>query len=139
MRVSARAVADFVAKRHNLTFAHMQSPRRSWDIARPRQIAMYAIRELCPHMSMPAIGRLLGGRDHTTILHGVRKITQLIPIHERVSSEVDLTLEHFRAVQEAPEPLVDLMLAARIDATSKHLETLIHTARGRVADARLCA
>lgn len=136
MRISARSVAEFVARRHNLTFAQLLSVHRARCVARPRQIAMYAIRELCPHMSMPATGRMLGGRDHTTVLHGIRKIEELMPTHDRIEAEVNLTLEHFRSQPEAP---VDLMLAARIDATSKHLEVLIHEARARVNMAYLAA
>ncbi|MBB4799680.1 hypothetical protein HNP32_003440 [Brevundimonas bullata] len=129
-------MAEFVAKRHNMTFAQLLSVRRNRDVVRPRQIAMYAIRELCPHMSFPAIGRMLGGRDHTTILHGVRKIEELIPTQDLIDAEVSLTLAHFRNMKEPP---VDLMLSARIDATSKHLEVLILEARTRVSEARLSA
>lgn len=136
MRISARSVAEFVAKRHNMTFAQLIAERRNRDVVRPRQIVMYAIRELCPHMSFPATGRMLGGRDHTTVLHGVRKIEELIPIHDTIEAEVNLTLAHFRDMKEPP---VDLMLSARIDATSKHLEVLILEARTRVSEARLSA
>lgn len=67
MRVTGRQVADFVAERHGLTFQQLISPHRVTSIVRPRQIAMYVMREVCPHLSLPAIGRLLGGRDHTTM------------------------------------------------------------------------
>lgn len=129
-------MAEFVASRHNRTFAQLLAVRRNRDVVRPRQIAMYAIRELCPHMSLPAIGRMLGGRDHTTVLHAVRKIEELMPTHDLIEAEVSLTLAHFRNMREPP---VDLMLSARIDATSKHLEVLIRQARGRIAEARLSA
>lgn len=127
-RISARSVVDYVANRHNFTYAQLISVRRSREIARPRQIAMYAISELCPHMSLPATGKLLG-RDHTTVLHGIRTIRSMIPTHERVASEVRATIEYFQNQREEP---TDLMLSAQIDATSKHLEVLIREARHRV-------
>ena len=53
----------------------MYSKRRPASIARPRQIAMYLAKELT-QKSLPEIGELFGGRDHTTVLHAVRKLTQ---------------------------------------------------------------
>lgn len=122
MRVTGRQVADFVAERHGLTFQQLISPHRVTSIARPRQIAMYVMREVCPHLSLPAIGRLLGGRDHTTILHGVQRIEALIHTHEDVLKEVWAALSHFD--NEALS--VDVMLEARIDAATKHLNVLLH-------------
>jgi chromosomal replication initiation ATPase DnaA len=78
IRITGRAVADFVGRHYGVTFDELAGPRRTLPLARARQFAMYAMRELCPHMSYPAIGRLLGGRDHTTILHGCRKVERLI-------------------------------------------------------------
>ena len=52
--------------------------RRTKGIVKPRQIAMYLAKELTPR-SLPDIGRRIGGRDHTTVLHGVRKIDALDP------------------------------------------------------------
>ena len=53
----------------------MYSKRRPANIALPRQIAMYLAKELTQH-SLPEIGASFGGRDHTTVMHAVRKITQ---------------------------------------------------------------
>lgn len=125
MRVTGRQVAEFVAERHGLTFQQLVSPRRITSLARPRQIAMYVMREVCPHLSLPAIGRLLGGRDHTTILHGIQRIEALIHTHEDVLSEVWAALSHFD--NEALS--VDILLEARIDATTKHLNALLHERR----------
>lgn len=57
---------------------HLLGPRRSRVYSRPRQMVMHIAREKCPHLSLPSIGRLLGGRDHTTIMHGVRKCQVLL-------------------------------------------------------------
>lgn len=64
------------------------SDRRTMDIARPRQIGMYLAKKLSLK-SLPEIGRRFGGRDHTTILHGVRKIEDLLPIDEKLQRDVE--------------------------------------------------
>jgi len=67
-----KTVADF----YKIKVADMYSKRRPASIAMPRQIAMYLAKELT-QKSLPEIGDLFGGRDHTTVLHAVRKITEL--------------------------------------------------------------
>ena len=62
------------------------SKRRSRSIARPRQVAMALAKELTSH-SLPEIGEAFGGRDHTTVLHAVRKIQELL--EEQVSLKED--------------------------------------------------
>lgn len=96
-RVTAQEVAGFVAQRHGMSMAEFLNHSRSPRHTRPRQIAMYAIRSLCPHMSYPGIARVLDRKDHTTILHGVRRIESLLTVHERVTREVGATLCHFRS------------------------------------------
>ena len=66
-----KAVADF----YSIKVADMYSKRRPANIARPRQIAMFMAKELT-QKSLPEIGELFGGRDHTTVLHAVRKISE---------------------------------------------------------------
>lgn len=70
-------VASWAAESQGLTMVEMRSDRRSRDIARPRQIAMWLVRRFCPHLSLPAIGRVFGGRDHTTVIHAIGKIDAL--------------------------------------------------------------
>ena len=67
-----RKVADY----YNIRLADMVSPRRSRAIARPRQIAMYFAKTLTTR-SLPEIGRKFGGRDHTTVIHAIRVVTDL--------------------------------------------------------------
>ncbi len=67
-----KTVADF----YKIKVADMYSKRRPANIAVPRQVAMYLAKELT-HKSLPEIGDLFGGRDHTTVLHAVRKISDL--------------------------------------------------------------
>ncbi len=70
-----RTVADY----YKVKFSDLLSKRRSRSIARPRQVAMALSKELTNH-SLPEIGDAFGGRDHTTVLHAVRKIHELLEI-----------------------------------------------------------
>ncbi len=74
--VSIEAIQKTVADYYKIKVADMYSKRRPAAIALPRQIAMYLAKELT-QKSLPEIGELFGGRDHTTVLHAVRKITEL--------------------------------------------------------------
>ena len=72
-QISVENIQKTVADFFNIKVADMYSKRRPANIARPRQIAMYLAKELT-QKSLPEIGELCGGRDHTTVLHAVRKI-----------------------------------------------------------------
>mgnify|MGYP003330593589 FL=1 len=67
----------------------MFSARRARSIARPRQIAMYLAKNLTTS-SYPEIGRKFGGRDHTTIMHAVKKIEELLIHDNELSDDVEL-------------------------------------------------
>jgi chromosomal replication initiation ATPase DnaA len=69
---AGKRIALAVAKAHGLKFLDMISHRRSAHLVRARQHAMWEMREHTK-LSYPAIGAMLGGRDHTTVLHGVRQ------------------------------------------------------------------
>lgn len=70
-------IQRIVAKRFNITQQDMVSKRRTRAIARPRQISMFLCKVLTPR-SLPEIGKLFGGRDHTTVIYAIRKIQELI-------------------------------------------------------------
>ena len=72
-QISVENIQKTVADYYKIKVADMYSKRRPASIARPRQIAMYLAKELT-QKSLPEIGELFGGRDHTTVLHAVRKI-----------------------------------------------------------------
>ncbi len=74
-QVSVENIQKTVADFYKIKVADMYSKRRPASIARPRQIAMYLAKELT-QKSLPEIGELFGGRDHTTVLHAVRKVAQ---------------------------------------------------------------
>ena len=72
-QISVENIQKTVADYYKIKVADMYSKKRPASIARPRQIAMYLAKELT-QKSLPEIGELFGGRDHTTVLHAVRKI-----------------------------------------------------------------
>ncbi len=74
-QISVESIQKTVANFYNIKVADMYSKKRPANIARPRQIAMFIAKELT-QKSLPEIGELFGGRDHTTVLHAVRKITE---------------------------------------------------------------
>jgi chromosomal replication initiator protein len=76
-----------VARQYNISRADLLSSRRTAEIVRPRQIAMYLAKTLT-RRSLPEIGRRFGGRDHTTVLHAVRKIDALAAKDMTLSEEM---------------------------------------------------
>jgi hypothetical protein len=86
-RVWVKHVIRLVCKHYNISRADILSSRRSQGIVRPRQVAFYLCKELTGR-SLPEIGRKFGDKDHTTVLHGVRKIEQLIANDPEFASEV---------------------------------------------------
>ncbi|MCZ6911509.1 MAG: chromosomal replication initiator protein DnaA [Proteobacteria bacterium] len=84
--VTVENIQKTVAEYYKIRLADMLSKRRSRSIARPRQIAMSLAKELTSH-SLPEIGDLFGGRDHTTVLHACRKIKQLRESENRVAED----------------------------------------------------
>ena len=78
-----------VAEHYNIRLSDMIGPKRVRNIARPRQIAMYLAKQLTPR-SLPEIGRRFGGRDHTTIMHGVRKIEELMATDSQMSDDLQM-------------------------------------------------
>lgn len=75
-RVTIDDIQKRVAEYFSIKTSDMQSARRSQNVARPRQIAMY-LSKILTSRSLPDIGRKFGGRDHTTVLHAVRKVEEL--------------------------------------------------------------
>ena len=74
--VTIEEIQRRVAEHYNMRLADMTSDRRARAVARPRQIAMYLSKQLTQR-SLPDIGRKFGGRDHTTVMHAVRKVEEL--------------------------------------------------------------
>jgi len=78
-----------VSRHYNVSRTDMLSNRRTRQIVKPRQIAMYLAKIMTPR-SLPEIGRRFGGRDHTTVLHAVRKVEGLITEDGQLAKELEL-------------------------------------------------
>lgn len=88
-RVRIEDIQRVVARHYNVSRQELVSNRRTRVIVKPRQIAMYLSKTLTPR-SFPEIGRRFGGRDHTTVLHAVRKIEELISNDQKLNHEIEL-------------------------------------------------
>ena len=80
-----RKTCDF----YNVRMSDLLSPKRSRNIARPRQVAMYLAKQLTQR-SYPEIGKRIGGRDHTTVIHAVRKIEELKAQDSQIAEDIEL-------------------------------------------------
>ncbi|MFT4151999.1 MAG: chromosomal replication initiator protein DnaA [Paracoccaceae bacterium] len=78
-----------VAEHYNIRLSDLIGPKRVRTIARPRQIAMYLAKQLTSR-SLPEIGRRFGGRDHTTIMHGIRKVEELMSTDSQLSDDLQM-------------------------------------------------
>ena len=88
-RVTIEDIQKRVAAHFNVRLADMFSERRSRSVARPRQVAMYLAKQLTQR-SLPEIGRKFGGRDHTTVMHAVRKVEELKTQDQAFAEDVDM-------------------------------------------------
>jgi chromosomal replication initiator protein len=88
-RVKIEDIQRVVARQYNVSRSDLLSSRRTANVVRPRQVAMYLAKTLTLR-SLPEIGRRFGGRDHTTVLHAVRKIEALVGKDPALADEVEL-------------------------------------------------
>jgi chromosomal replication initiator protein len=88
-RVTIEEIQKRVAEHFNVRIADMHSARRARAVARPRQVAMYLAKQLTSR-SLPEIGRKFGGRDHTTVMHAVKRIEELRQTDSGFCDDVDL-------------------------------------------------
>jgi chromosomal replication initiator protein len=87
-RVRIEDIQRVVARQYNVSRSDLLSSRRTANVVRPRQVAMYLAKVLTLR-SLPEIGRRFGGRDHTTVLHAVRKIEALVGNDTSLAEEVE--------------------------------------------------
>jgi chromosomal replication initiator protein len=88
-RVRIEDIQRIVARHYNVSKTELLSNRRTRTIVKPRQVAMYLSKVMTPR-SLPEIGRRFGGRDHTTVLHAVRKIEDLSGSDNTLAQELEL-------------------------------------------------
>lgn len=88
-RITIDEIQRKVAEHYNIRLADMHSARRARNVARPRQVAMFLAKQLTAR-SLPEIGRKFGGRDHTTVMHAVRKIEELVGEDPSFAQDVEI-------------------------------------------------
>jgi chromosomal replication initiator protein len=88
-RVTIDEIQKKVAEYYSIRLSDMHSPRRARTVARPRQVAMFLCKQLTSR-SLPEIGRKFGGRDHTTVLHAVKKVEELMVTEKTMCEDIEL-------------------------------------------------
>jgi len=88
-RTTIDQIQKKVAEHFNVKMSDMHSARRSRTIARPRQIAMFLAKNLTTR-SLPEIGRKFGGRDHTTVIHAIKKVKELVKNDSSLSEDIEI-------------------------------------------------
>ena len=88
-KVTIAQIQRRVSEHYSIRLSDLIGPRRMRNFARPRQIAMYLSKKMTSR-SLPEIGKHFGGRDHTTVMHGVRKIEELKMLDSQISDDLEL-------------------------------------------------
>ncbi|MEP5731356.1 MAG: chromosomal replication initiator protein DnaA [Sulfitobacter sp.] len=88
-KITVEEIQRKVSEHFNIRLSDMIGPKRLRSYARPRQIAMYLCKQLTSR-SLPEIGRRFGGRDHTTVMHGVRRIEELRQSDGQIAEDLEL-------------------------------------------------
>ncbi len=88
-KITVEEIQRRVSEHYNIRLSDLIGPKRLRSFARPRQIAMYLSKQLTSR-SLPEIGRRFGGRDHTTVIHGVRRIEELKAKDSQIAEDLEL-------------------------------------------------
>lgn len=88
-KISIEEIQRQVAEHYNIRLAEMIGPKRLRSFARPRQVAMYLCKQMTSR-SLPEIGRRFGGRDHTTVMHGVKRIEELRIQDAQIAEDLEI-------------------------------------------------
>jgi chromosomal replication initiator protein len=88
-KITVEEIQRKVSDHYNIRLSDLIGPKRVRTFARPRQIAMYLSKQLTSR-SLPEIGRRFGGRDHTTVMHGVRRIEELRTTDSQIAEDLEL-------------------------------------------------
>jgi chromosomal replication initiator protein len=88
-KITIDEIQKKVTEHYNIRLSDMHSPRRSRSIARPRQVAMYLAKSITTR-SLPEIGRKFGGRDHTTVIHAIKTIEEIMVTDPSLAEDIEL-------------------------------------------------
>ena len=95
-RATIDQIQKKVAEHFNVKMSDMHSARRSRTVARPRQVAMFLAKNLTTR-SLPEIGRKFGGRDHTTVIHAIKKIKELVKNDSSLSEDIEILTRNLQS------------------------------------------
>ena len=90
--ITPEVIMDVVAEHYNITVSDILSRKKNKEIANPRQICMYLSRKYT-NTSLQAIGKIMGNRDHTTVMHGADKIADLLTRDDQLKSNMDILIK----------------------------------------------
>ena len=88
-KITVEEIQRKVSEHYNIRLSDLIGPKRVRTFARPRQVAMYLSKQMTTR-SLPEIGRRFGGRDHTTVMHGVRKIEELMQQDSQIADDLEM-------------------------------------------------
>ncbi|MEM7719213.1 MAG: chromosomal replication initiator protein DnaA [Pseudomonadota bacterium] len=88
-KITVEEIQRKVSDHYNIRLSDLIGPKRVRTFARPRQVAMYLSKQMTTR-SLPEIGRRFGGRDHTTVMHGVRKIEELMQQDSQIADDLEM-------------------------------------------------
>ena len=88
-KITIDEIQKKVVEHYNIKLSDMHSPRRSRSVARPRQVAMYLAKSITTR-SLPEIGRKFGGRDHTTVIHAIKTIEEIMVNDPSLAEDIEL-------------------------------------------------
>ena len=88
-KITIDEIQKKVVEHYNIKLSDMHSPRRSRSVARPRQVAMYLAKSITTR-SLPEIGRKFGGRDHTTVIHAIKTIEEIMVNDPNLAEDIEL-------------------------------------------------
>ena len=94
-KITVEEIQKSVANHYNIKNSEMHSDRKSRNIARPRQIAMYLAKDMTSY-SLPEIGRKFGGRDHTTVMHAIKTINNLSKEDSSIQEDIDIITRNLK-------------------------------------------
>jgi chromosomal replication initiator protein len=88
-KITVEEIQRRVSEHYNIRLSELIGQKRVRNFARPRQVAMYLCKQLTSR-SLPEIGRRFGGRDHTTVMHGVKRIEELKIQDGQIAEDIEM-------------------------------------------------
>ncbi len=125
--IRARDVLSHVARAADMTVEDLTGPSRRRTYAHARFVVVWLIRQKCPHMSYPAIGRLLGNRDHTTALHADRSAPKAMAENPRLQKIATDAMAHFSTSQIESLNHAIAEVSAELDALTSEREACLNS------------